>query len=290
MQRGRLYAERERRDAQPHLMHETEHDEHCAESMAVIFVSEQGHAAHIAERGMLMRPQQGTFAFNQTVLENTMKSLKQTLIATAILAAFLAPAAPALAQHGEHAVVAAAAPSAKVTETSAALRDLWVGHIFWVRNVTVETFAGDKAAAAAAEKEVVANAKQIAASIEPFYGKDASDKLFGLLAGHYGAAKQYLEATIAGSKAKQDAALKTLTANASEIARFLSGANPNLPFDTLNGLLLAHGGHHIQEMQQLQSKQYAEEAQTWEAMKKHMYVIADALAGAIAKQFPAKFV
>ena len=69
----------------------------------------------------------------------------------------------------------------------------------------------------------------------------------------------------------------------------LSSANPNLPFDTLNGLLLAHGAHHIQQIQELNGKQYAQEAQTWEAMKQHMYVIADALAGAIAKQFPAKF-
>ena len=218
-----------------------------------------------------------------------MKSIKQTLVAAAILAAFIAPATPALAEHAGH--IALAQPSAaKVTETSAALRDLWVGHIFWVRNVIVETVAGDKAAAATAEKEVVANAKQIAASIEPYYGKEASEKLFGLLAGHYGAAKQYLEASIAGSKVGQEAALKSLTGNAGDIARFLSSANPNLPYDTLNGLLLAHGGHHIQEIQQLQSKQYAEEAQTWDAMKKHMYGIADALAGAIAKQFPAKFV
>ena len=54
-------------------------------------------------------------------------------------------------------------------------------------------------------------------------------------------------------------------------------------------MLLAHGGHHVQEIQQLRAGQYAEEAQTWEAMKTHMYTIADALAGAIAKQFPAKF-
>jgi hypothetical protein len=185
--------------------------------------------------------------------------------------------------------VAQAPAAPKVAETGAALRDLWVGHIFWVRNVAVDTFAGNKKAAAAAEKEVVANAKQIAGAIEPYYGKEASEKLFGLLAGHYGAVKQYLEATAGGSKSKQDAAVKNLTANASEIAKFLSGANPNLPFDTLNSLLLGHGGHHIQEIQQLHAKQYAEEAQTWEAMKKHMYVIADALAGAIAKQFPAKF-
>ena len=220
-----------------------------------------------------------------------MKSLtsRRSILKASILAAFMAPALPVFGQHAGHAVVAQAPAAAKVGETSAVMRDLWVGHIFWVRNVVVDTFAGNKPSAVAAEKEVVANAKHIAAAIEPYYGKAASDKLFGLLAGHYGAVKEYLDATAAGSKAKQDAAVKNLTGNATEIAKFLSGANPNLPFDTLNGLLLAHGGHHMQEIQQLKSKQYAQEAQTWEAMKNHMYVIADALAGAIAKQFPAKF-
>jgi hypothetical protein len=219
-----------------------------------------------------------------------MTPIKRFLIAASLLAASIVPAAPVFAHDGEHVVVAQVPAGAKAAETGAALRDLWVGHIFWVRNVAVDTFAGNKKAAAAAEKEVVANAKQIAGAIEPYYGKEASEKLFGLLAAHYGAVKQYLEATAAGSKARQDAAVTNLTGNAGEIAKFLSGANPNLPFDTLNGLLLAHGGHHIQEIQQLYNKQYAEEAQTWEAMKRHMYVIADALAGAIAKQFPAKFV
>jgi hypothetical protein len=52
---------------------------------------------------------------------------------------------------------------------------------------------------------------------------------------------------------------------------------------------LAHGGHHVQQIQQIKAKQYAEEARTWSAMKDHMYVIADALTGALAKQFPDKF-
>jgi hypothetical protein len=201
--------------------------------------------------------------------------------------ALLVATVPACAQH-EH-TASAQASTTKVAETGAALRDLWVGHVFWVRNVVVATLDGNQAAATAAEKEVVANAKQIAGSIEPFYGKEASDKLFGLLAGHYGAVKQYLEATTAGSTAKQEAALKTLTDNAGEIATFLSGANPNLPRDAVLSLLAAHGGHHVQQIQQLKAKQYDQEAQTWTAMKGHMYVIADTLAGALAKQFPAKF-
>lgn len=215
-------------------------------------------------------------------------ALRRSILATSILAVALAAAGPVSAQHAGHAVALAPAP-AKVAATGAALRDLWVGHVFWVRNVAIETLARNEPARAAAEQEVVANARAIAASIEPYYGKPASDKLFGLLAGHYGAVKQFLEAAVAGSQAGQDAAVKALTGNAAEIARFLSGANPNLSFDTLNGLLLAHGGHHIQEIQQLMNRQYAQEAQTWEAMKQHMFVIADALAGAIARQFPARF-
>jgi hypothetical protein len=217
-----------------------------------------------------------------------MSMVKRCLGVISVLGALFVPVEPALAQHGNTPVAQAPAP-ARVNETGAALRDLWVGHVFWVRNVVVSTLAGNQPAAAAAEHEVVANAKQIAAGIEPYYGKGASERLFGLLAGHYGAVKRYLDATVAGSTDRQDAALTTLSGNASEIARFLSGANPNLPFDALNGLLLAHGGHHVQQIQQVHGKQYAEEAQTWDAMKRHMYVIADALAAAIAKQFPKQF-
>jgi hypothetical protein len=227
--------------------------------------------------------------FNQLAKEDAMKPFQRSLMTASVVAALLIPAAPVLAQHAGHVAVVRTPAAGKAAETGAALRDLWVGHIFWVRNVVVETVAGNEKAAAAAEKEVVANAKAIAGSIEPFYGREASEKLFVLLAGHYGAIKQYLEATAARSKTKQDAAVENLTGNATEIARFLSDANPNLPFQTLNGLLLAHGGHHIQEIEQLRGERYGEEAQTWEAMKQHMYVIADALAGAIARQFPAKF-
>ncbi len=180
-------------------------------------------------------------------------------------------------------------PTPKVAATQAALRDLWVGHIFWVRNVAVSTMAGNKDAATAAEAEVVSNAKQIAGAIEPFYGKEASDKLFQLLAGHWGAVKAHIQATQKGDAKGLDPAMKAMVANAEEIAKFLSGANPNLPNDTLKGLLVAHGGHHAQQNAAIKAKKWADEAKTWDAMKGHMYVIADALGDGIAKQFPDKF-
>ena len=189
---------------------------------------------------------------------------------------------------------AADAPSgpvpAKLAATQAAERDLWVGHIFWVREVARGLADKNPAAADLAEKQVVANAKQIAGSIEPFYGKAATDQLFKLLAGHYTEIKAHATATVAGDAAgAKKKALGELTSNANEIAKFLAGANPNLPEATLKSLLAAHGGHHVQQNQQLAAHDLAAEARTWDAMKTHIYTIADALAGGIAKQFPDKF-
>jgi hypothetical protein len=178
---------------------------------------------------------------------------------------------------------------AKAAATQAALRDLWVGHIFWVREVVRGLADKNTAAADLAEKQAVANAKQIAGAIEPFYGKAANDQLFKLLAGHYTAVKTHASATVAGDAAAAKTALGQLTSNANEIAAFLAGANPNLPEATLNSMLAAHGGHHVQQNQQLAAHDFAAEARTWDAMKTHIYGIADALAGAIAKQFPEKF-
>jgi hypothetical protein len=220
-----------------------------------------------------------------------MKSLaRRTIVLTAGTAAVAGLAIPVLADGppvtGQ---LAAATPSGKVAETRAALRDLWVGHIFWVRGVVFETFAKNKRAATAAEQAVVGNAKDIAAAIAPFYGQPASDKLFSLLAGHYGAIKEYLQATVTKDKAAESKATDHLMANAQEIAAFLSGANPNLAKETLEELLLAHGGHHLQQIQEVQAGQYEKETATWGAMKGHIYVIADALTDALAKQFPDKF-
>lgn len=183
----------------------------------------------------------------------------------------------------------ATAHLAKVAETQAVLRDLWLGHILSIRNVAVATMDKNASARSAAEAGVVANAEQIARSIEPFYGKSASDKLFTLLTGHYGAIRDHLDETVEGASSRQEAAVKALTANAAEISTFLSGANPNLPKDTLMGLLMAHAAHHLTQFQQLKDGDYLHEAETWTGMKQHIYVVSDALAQALAAQFPAKF-
>ncbi len=179
--------------------------------------------------------------------------------------------------------------SPKAVELREDLRDLWVGHIFWVRNVALTTKLGDVEGAKVAEEHVVKNARAIADAIVPFYGQAAADKLFGLLVGHYGAVKEYMTASYAGNKDGKDAAVDKLKKNAEEIATFLSSANPNWPKETLVSLLLAHGGHHIAQIDAFAEKNYASEAQTSDAMVKHINMVADALGKGIVKQFPKKF-
>lgn len=173
--------------------------------------------------------------------------------------------------------------------TRLALRDLWVEHIFWVRNYVIANQQGERQQAETAATEVVANATSIANSIAPLYGQPAADQLLKLLAGHWGAVKHYSDAAVAKQAAGKSTAVDELTSNAKAIAQFLATANPNLPEATLVSMLSAHGGHHIAQVDQLGKQDYAAEARTWQAMREHMLVLADTLTAALVKQFPDKF-
>lgn len=209
-------------------------------------------------------------------------NIKSTLPLLALIVCFSLGNPVHASQEHTHATTA-------VTQTQMALRDLWVEHVFWIRNYAVANQQGLDPARKVATAEVIANATQIANSIAPLYGQDAADALLGLLAGHWTAVKDYSDATIHNDKKEQDLALADLTRNAGDIADFLSGANPYLPRETLFSLLSAHGAHHVSQIQQIANNQHQKEAKTWHAMRQHMLVIADALADALAKQFPEKF-
>jgi hypothetical protein len=178
----------------------------------------------------------------------------------------------------------------RVAEMKQDLRDLWLGHIFLIQHVVLFNAKSDPAARDAADKQVVANAKQIANTVTPFYGEARSEQLFTLLTGHYAAVKEYSEATVAWNTSQQDTALARLASNADDIAVFFNGVNPDhLPKDTVRGLIAAHVAHHVLQINQYKKKEYAHLEETWPMMRQHVYVIADTLTTALAKQFPDKF-
>lgn len=198
--------------------------------------------------------------------------------------------APAIAHeappHAASHTAAAATPAAP--QLQAALRQLWLGHVTHTREYAFAVKAGNTAAANRAAHAVVTNAQQLADAIAGFYGPAAGKKMLGLLAGHWGAVKALTDAGSTHDQAATASAMTTLMNNAGQIAVFLSGANPYLPEDAVRGLLIAHGGHHQAQIQQVMGGDLAGEEKTWAQMRAHMDVIADAMAGALARQFPDK--
>ena len=178
---------------------------------------------------------------------------------------------------------------ARVAEMKQTCRDLWLGHIYWVEHVVSNIVTNDPAKRDAAKKEVVANTKQIANMVTPFYGEAASEKLYSLLNVNTDAVREYSEATVAGNTQQQEAALARLASNADDIADFLSQVNPYLQRDTVRSLIAAHGAHHVLQINQYRKKEYAHLEETWPMMRQHVYVIADTLTMALVKQFPDKF-
>jgi hypothetical protein len=214
--------------------------------------------------------------------------MKALLLATALAASVAA--SPFVFAHDAHAATAASpAISQAQADTQDALRDLWVEHVFWIRNYVIASKAGDANRRKVATNEILANATTIAGAVGNFYGKAAGDQMLKLLAGHWTAVKDYSDATFDHKGKGQQAATDKLTANAKDIAAFLSKANPYLPENTLVGLLTTHGAHHVAQIQEIAKNDYAGEAKTWNTMRAHMFVIADALTGALVKQFPDKF-
>lgn len=198
---------------------------------------------------------------------------------------------PAYAHDGVlHASASDVAQKQSVTapKLQAALRALWHGHVVNTREYAFAVKAGDSKRAARAADAVVANAKQIANAVAGFYGKQAGDQMLVLLGGHWGAVKAMTDAEHAQDKAGSAKAMSALISNADQIATFLAGANPNLTADAVRGLLVAHGAHHAAQISQVMKGDLEGEKVTWKAMQSHMDVIADALAAAIAKQFPQK--
>lgn len=186
------------------------------------------------------------------------------------------------------AIDSATAEMPAAPKLQADMRALWQGHIDQTRKYAMAVKSEKSQDADSAAEGVVSNAKEISAAVASFYGDDAGDGMLRLLSGHWAGVKAM---TDAASRSDGDGIKKGMAsaiANAAEIAKFLAGANPNLPETTVDGLMVTHVQHHRAQITEIMAGDTAAEAETWTAMQAHMNVISDALADAIAKQFPDK--
>lgn len=182
------------------------------------------------------------------------------------------------------------APTMKMpaVELRTAMRKLWEDHITWTRNYIVSSLSDLEDSGKVAER-LLKNQDDIGDAIKPFYGDEAGNKLTALLKDHIIIATEVVKAAKAGNNEDLMKASDKWTANADDIAVFLSGANPNWPQAVLKDMLHKHLEYTTGEVTSRLKKDWAADIDSYDKGHMHMLMVADALAGGIVKQFPNKF-
>jgi hypothetical protein len=200
------------------------------------------------------------------------------VLAFALLLTLVGPAT------GRAAPTAASAADLRVT-----LNSLLTEHTALAASATGAALGGRDAQFQAAAAALDANSVDLAKAIGSIYGSSAEQAFLPLWRKHIGFFVDYTQAVAAKDQAKADKAVADLTQYTQDFGAFLNSANPNLPKDTVAGLVKTH----VLTLKDVVDAQAAgDQTKAFNALRAayaHMDMIAAPLAGAIGKQFPDKF-
>ena len=178
--------------------------------------------------------------------------------------------------------------ASKASDLRVALNLLLDEHVQIVAFATGAAVSGNDAGFQAAAKTLDSNTVGLGDAIGSVYGDAARTTFLELWRKHIGFFVNYTVATAKGDKAGQDKAVADLDGYRKDFDAFLSGANPNLPKGAVAELLIPHVTG-IAAFVQAQNAKDTSSFDKAETAANHSQKIADPLAEAIVKQFPAKF-
>jgi hypothetical protein len=162
-------------------------------------------------------------------------------------------------------------------------------HVYLAAAATGAALGGRTAEFQAAAGALDANSIALAKAIGMVYGDGAEQAFLPLWRKHIAFVVEYTVGIATKDKAKQNKAVADLVQYTQDFGAFLSSANPNLLKDVVADLVKTHV-LTLKEVIDLQASGNA--AQAYAALRQaadHMAMIANPLADAIAKQFPAKY-
>lgn len=168
------------------------------------------------------------------------------------------------------------------------MRKLWTDHVVWTRDYIIAA-VGDQPDAKAAANRLMKNQEDIGKAVAKFYGDGAGQQLTTLLKEHISIAVDLIKAAKAGDKSGQQQADTRWQQNATQIADFLSKANPNWPRATLADLMKGHLSTTTDEVVARLKKDWDADVKAFDAVYEHILKMSDALSDGIIKQFPEKF-
>ena len=178
---------------------------------------------------------------------------------------------------------------AKAAALQRALDKLWEDHITWTRMVIVD-FAAGLPDLTTAETRLLRNQTDIGNAIKPFYGRAAGNRLTSLLRTHILQAVPVLEAAKAGDKTKLDKALAAWYANAGQIARFLSKANPhNWPLSMTGKMMRRHLALTTKEAVARLQGNWSADVAAYDHVHAEILQMSAMLGSGIVRQFPDRF-
>jgi hypothetical protein len=211
-----------------------------------------------------------------------MVKLTTRVLTLTALAALLATPAVALTADSTRAPATAA-------ELKAALNTMLQEHVYLASAATGAALGGRDAEFRAAAGALDANSVDLSKAIGAVYGDGAERAFLGLWRKHIGFFVDYTVGTAKKDKAMQDKAVQDLLGYAEDFGAFLASANPHLPKAAVAELVRTHVVT-LKTVVDAQSSGSPDKA--FGALReaaKHMGMIANPLADAIAKQFPQKF-
>lgn len=208
-----------------------------------------------------------------------------TLGAALVVCTAYHASAPVGAAPSQAGATARAAASASLKQD---MRKLWTDHVVWTRDYIIAA-VGDQPDAQAAANRLMRNQEDIGDAMAKYYGAPAGQQLTTLLKEHITIAVDIIKAAKAGDKSGQQQANTRWQQNATQIADFLSKANPNWPRATLVDLMQKHLSTTTDEVVARLNKNWDADVRAFDAVYDHVLMMADALSDGIIKQFPDKF-
>jgi hypothetical protein len=213
--------------------------------------------------------------------EKTMKRMNVKNLVTGLFRAVLCL--------GFTAVAMADSPRVSRMSFNQDMRKLWEDHITYTRLYIVDTLA-DLPAKEATANRLLANQADIGKLMEPYYGKEAANKLTNLLKDHIRIAAEVVEVAKKGDSTKQKEASKRWYANSDDIAVFLEDINPdNWPAKDMKKMLREHLATTTEEVTDGLKKNWTADIADYDRLNEQILKMADVLSIGVIKQFPDKF-
>ncbi|MDR9855607.1 glycosyltransferase [Paenibacillus sp. VCA1] len=214
------------------------------------------------------------------------KRLQALLIIMALVFSLTQAAVPVQAQAGEKKDPTCISP--KIVRLKTDMQKVWINHTIWTRSYIVSAVSNRPDQKDVLDR-LLRNQQDIGNVIKPYYGEAAGNKLADLLREHILIAGKIVAAAKAGNQADVQKLEADWHRNADDIAKFLSTANPNWPFKTLQDMLYTHLQLITEIVLDCLKGDWKADIAATDKNEIHMIHLADILTEGIVKQFPGKF-